>query len=161
MCAVKNNKTEGKEIKLCISCPVETKVLQIIRTFITSISKEMGFDEEDSAKIEIAVDEACANVVCHAYSNLKHSPELMNYEIKLSVAITANCLKIEIQDFGIGAQNGLSSGVNEIDEYLEKDEKHGLGTYIIKKFMDKVEFDYFTQKGTKVSMTKYLPEQQI
>lgn len=164
------NEIKGKELSISISCPVETKVLQIIRTFVTSIAKEVGFDEEDSAKIEIAVDEACANVVCHAYGTYKENQAnyppkekagSINFEIKMNVTISQDSLKIDIQDFGVGVKNGIMTGVQEIEEYITRDKKHGLGTYIIQKFMDKVEFDFYAKKGTKVSMTKYLPPPRV
>jgi serine/threonine-protein kinase RsbW len=166
--ASNKNKNNTNDLKICISCPVETKVLQVIRIFITSIARDMGFNEEDAAKIEIAVDEACANVVLHAYNNLKSNsagdtsdivgdvPSPKNYEIKLNVIIEENKLKIDILDFGIGSKEGLLSGIHEIEEYIIRDKKHGLGTYIIQKFMDQVEFDVCPKSGTKVSMIKYL-----
>ncbi len=171
-----DNVNEKNDLQISISCPVETKVLQVIRTFITSIAREMGFNEEDAAKIEIAVDEACANVVCHAYNSQKskvnNSKEQVlengnvsgtgkNFEIKMNISICKDNLKIDILDYGFGTKNGFLTGVHEIEEYIKRDKKHGLGTYIIQKFMDEVQFDFLTQKGTKVSMKKYLPASRI
>jgi len=162
---------DGNDLKISISCPVETKILRIIRVFISALAREIGFNDEDTAKIEIAVDEACSNVICHAYKfNNKRAKKkvtrkvatsktsrLKKYEISLNVFIKKNCLRIEILDYGEGGKNVIKRGIKEIEEYFLREDKHGLGTYIIKKVMDKVEFDFDEDKGTRVSMIKYLP----
>ncbi|MCC5876306.1 MAG: ATP-binding protein, partial [Candidatus Sumerlaeia bacterium] len=59
-----------KSVDLEIRCPLDTGVLSVIRTFITSLSCQMGFSEDQAGEIEMAVDEACANVIRHAYKHL-------------------------------------------------------------------------------------------
>ncbi len=170
---VKNMKSKTKSTFIEVRCPVETNVLHIIRNFVCSIAREMGFSPEDIAKIEISVDEACSNVIRHAYTHLLLQRSLSrNAErqenqrveqspragatplIKLEVETGQNHLQIKIIDSGVGDKAGPHKGVHNLDEYVEV--RHGLGTYIINKFMDKVKI-YFPQEcGTTVSMVKFL-----
>ena len=156
-----------------IHCPVETKVLPLIRNFVSSVAREMGFSQEDIAKIEISVDEACSNVIRHAYIHLfqklslstdkgydenrrqKQFPRITpEPSIKLEVEAGQNHLQINIIDSGVGDKAGPHKGVHNLDEYIEK--RHGLGTYIINRFMDRVKVDFPQGHGTTVTMVKFL-----
>ena len=58
-----SRKTNSFRLKL----PANSENLDIIRKFIAGIAENMGFSEEEIYQIELAVDEACANVIRHAY----------------------------------------------------------------------------------------------
>lgn len=153
-------------IDMEIRCPIETRVLSILRNFVTSIAGYVGFNAEETDKIEMAVDEACANVIRHAYKHLGVSPDLPPEEqaeissaeqciLRLRLVLGDNFLKILIIDHGIGMKN-RPPGVTSVEEYTERGGKGGLGTYIIKNFMDEVEYDFPDDSGTILTMTKYL-----
>ncbi len=153
-------------IDLEIRCPIETRVLSILRNFVTSIAAYVGFNAEETDKIEMAVDEACANVIRHAYKHLGVSPDLPEAEqaedanaaqctLRLRLVLGEDFLKIIIIDNGIGMKN-RPPGVDSLEEYTERGGTGGLGTYIIKNFMDEVEYDFPEESGTILTMTKYL-----
>ncbi|MCB0275665.1 MAG: ATP-binding protein, partial [Calditrichaeota bacterium] len=54
-----------------LKLPADSANLDIIRRFVSGIAENMGFSGDDIYEIELAVDEACANVVKHAYANAK------------------------------------------------------------------------------------------
>ncbi|MCP4231619.1 MAG: ATP-binding protein, partial [bacterium] len=56
---------EGKSI--CIESSVEN--LEEVRQFILDITRELGFEEHAAFEVELALYEACANVIEHAYEN--------------------------------------------------------------------------------------------
>jgi serine/threonine-protein kinase RsbW len=149
-----------------IRCVPEGEALWPMRTFVTSIAREIGFPEEDVDKIELAVDEACANVIRHAYKHLGVSPDLPEDEraadddaqqcvLRLRIVMGEDFLRISIIDHGIGMAN-RPPGVGSVKEYTDRGGTGGLGTYIIKNFMDEVEYDYPADSGTILTMTKYL-----
>jgi serine/threonine-protein kinase RsbW len=151
-----------------IRCPVQSRVLSLMRSMATSVAHDMGFPEEDVDQIEMAVDEACANVVRHAYKHLGISPDLSPEEaaritgiapdqciLKVCITLGEGLLRFEIIDNGIG-KNRRPAGVASLDEYIEREGKGGLGTMIMHNFMDEVEFEYPEGRGTVVRMTKYL-----
>jgi len=149
---------EVRNARVEVDCPCSKEVLSLIRSVVTAVSREMGFSDEEIAKIEMSVDEACSNVVGHAYRIRKRETSAVSQtQVRIKLGITAawDHLHITISDFGVGNAKGVHDGVQSLEEYLRRG--HGLGTYIIKRFMDKVEVFYPQESGTVVSMIKYLP----
>lgn len=156
-----------KAVELEIRCPLETGVLSVIRTFVTSLATQMGFSDAETGEIEMAVDEACANVIRHAYKHLGLSPDLdgsegdpcagtpEGYLLLLRLSLSHDCLRIQVIDYGIGREQA-PRGVKSIEEFARKGGTGGLGTYIIRHFMDEVEYNYPSERGTVLTMTKYL-----
>lgn len=147
------NEQIPEEIAMEILCPGRGEVLSILRNFVCSVAEAMGFTGEEIAKIEISVDEACANVVRHAYGKCKKG-EKKDTKIKIALKAAEDSLRIEISDMGVGDRDGPHEGIRDLKEYENK--KHGLGTYIIQKFMDEVDVAYPAESGTVVSMVKFL-----
>jgi serine/threonine-protein kinase RsbW len=153
-------------IELEIRCPITTEILAVIRDFVTSLARQMGFDDEAVDQIELAVDEACANVVRHAYKHLGVSPDLPAANRNADEATMRACtmwvrlhlgsqfLKITVIDHGIGI-NSEAKGVTTMEEFSARGGTGGLGMYIIRNFMDEVEYSY-PPSGTVLTMTKYL-----
>jgi serine/threonine-protein kinase RsbW len=147
-----------------LKCSLDLRVLAIIRTFITSLAGEMGFAEDKVGEIEMAVDEACANVIRHAYKHLGVSPDLdqdltpppgEEFILLLRLSLAPHMLRIQVVDNGIG-KNRMKGGVQSIEEYTARGSTGGLGTLIIQNFMDEVDYDYPDGRGTVLTMTKYL-----
>ncbi len=156
----------GDIVEIEVRCPVETRVLSLLRTLVTALATDLGFCEEEVERIELAVDEACTNVVRHAYKHLGVSPDLpperrlppppdVDCVLRLRTILHAEWIKIIIMDNGIGLHN-TPPGVNSIEEYLERRGTGGLGNYIIRNFMDEVHYDFPPERGTILTMTKYL-----
>jgi len=149
----------------------DTAVLWPLRTFATSLAAQMGFGDEEIDQIEMAVDEACANVVRHAYKHVglsidlppeeqkkraeHHCPSLDDCYLMVRICATREMLRFQIEDNGIGIER-TPSGVGDIEEYVERGGKGGLGIYIIRNFMDEVEVECPAGRGTVLTMTKYL-----
>lgn len=153
------------EVDVEIRCPVETRVLSMLRCIVSSLGRQVGFDEEELGQIEMAVDEACSNVICHAYKHLGVSPRLppdqqsrdrlQDCKLRIKARIGREYLRISIIDQGIGLKN-TPPGAASLEEYQSRGATGGLGIYIINNFMDEVEYDYPDESGTILTMTKYL-----
>jgi serine/threonine-protein kinase RsbW len=149
-----------------IRCPVDTQVLPVLRCIVTSLSTQMGFTQEECERIEMAVDEACANVVRHAYKHLGLSPdvpadkrrpqeEMNECSLWLRFHISQEQLRICVIDRGIGIKD-QPGGYSSVQEYQARGGDGGLGVYIIRNFMDEVEYDCPPDSGTVLTMVKYL-----
>jgi anti-sigma regulatory factor (Ser/Thr protein kinase) len=161
-----DSKIENEEdILMEIQCSVRGEILPIMRNFVASVAQNMGFSRDEISKIEMSVDEACSNVLRHAYFHNGASEQIQRPEhqdpqkghMKICVRAASDHLQITICDKGLGIKGKPYKGVENIDEFLHK--CHGLGTYIIHKFMDKVVIEYPEGCGTTVSMIKYLHSQ--
>ncbi len=136
-----------------LKLPADSANLVLIRQFVSGIAMEMGFDEDGVDQIQLAVDEACANVVKHAYSsdNANGAQHLINVTVRKK----ADKIEITVADKGSGFNaDGLQSP--DMDEYLEERKKGGLGGHLIRTFMDKVTFRMQPGIRNEVKMIKFL-----
>lgn len=142
---VTKNRTKYK-----LKIPSKTDNLELIRSFVSHIARMVGFDADETYKIELAVDEACANVVKHAYEQ-----QQSKNQIDLVIEIDVNKLVIIISDQGRGFDVNKILNKN-VKEYLAEMRVGGLGIHLIKALMDDVEFISKPGQKTQVIMTKYL-----
>jgi len=125
-----------------------TDNLSLIRKFTEDAARESGFDETTVPKIVLAVDEACTNIIKHAYKN---SPE---GKIFISISFHSSKFVVTITDNGKHFNPALVPEPN-IKEYYKQRKVGGLGIYLIKKLMDEVNYSTFNDRN-KVVLTKYL-----
>lgn len=155
------NQKEGITLELKLSC--NPKVLKYVRKLIGEIAFDMGFSEEEVSYIEMCVDEACTNVIKHAYPSSKLSfttpPKTgsQKLEMKIFIYVLPDKIHISVVDYGLGVRK-IPVGVQSLDEYLQKEPHSGLGIFMIKKFMDEVHFSSPEGSGTIIDMIKYKKE---
>lgn len=143
-----SKKTNSFRLKL----PANSENLDIIRKFIAGIAENMGFSEEEIYQIELAVDEACANVIRHAYVEENTKDKNIHVSVKSKAAL----IEITIADTGVGFNPDEIQTPN-MDEYLKKMKPGGLGLHLIKTLMDEVNFRINPGVRNEVQMTKHLP----
>lgn len=137
-----------------VVCLVATPLLRTLRRFVTGVAEEMGFGADDLMRIEISVDEACTNVVRHAYDLASHPAPRIELELRMD----PEALAIRIRDHGCGALQ--FRGAASVEDYQRPDRPayEGLGLLIMHQFMDEVTFDSRPGLGTTVTMRKFLRE---
>ncbi|NUP90829.1 MAG: ATP-binding protein [Candidatus Sumerlaeia bacterium] len=142
--------TERRPLAFELSCPADKSVLCWVRGVVVQSASELGFSEEDLHKIELSVDEACANVIEHAYPKDQDArPLIIRFEAEPGV------MRITVIDRGVG-DHGRPGAVKSVEEYVNVQRHRGLGTFIMQRFMDEVEFSQEPGEGTRVRMTKFL-----
>jgi serine/threonine-protein kinase RsbW len=120
-----------------------------VRDFVGEAARSFGFSEEEAANIILAVDEACTNIIKHAYQYATDK------EIEVTIRQSKDSFEIRIFD------NGKSfdpSTIRQPDlkEHIGHRRRGGLGVYLMKKLMDKVEYNFHGGKRNEVRLTKYL-----
>ena len=88
--------SEAIERTFTLHVPSSTENLVLIREFVTSIATRAGLDQSDVAKLELAVDEACANVIEHAYQHDSSK------EVTVRAIVDDEALRIQVVDTGRG-----------------------------------------------------------
>jgi serine/threonine-protein kinase RsbW len=141
----KNNQKIEKELRVKST----TENLGQIRDFTRSVAVQSGFSEESVDKIALAVDEACTNIIKHAY---KYSPE---GDIVINIKVADNKLIVSITDFGLDFDPNLVP-VPDIKKYYQQHKVGGLGIYLIKKLMDEVKYNPAVDNKNQVVLVKYL-----
>ncbi len=123
------------------------KHIKKIRQEVASIAKELGFPDDDIFNIKLAINEAHANVIEHAYAGSDAG------EILFQFLLFDDRLEIVIKDFGAGMGQRSIKGEDHLDEL----EGSGLGVFLIKTVMDRVRYRRTSRVGTELWLTKLLP----
>jgi len=142
------NKITDYKLKI----PSKTDNLELIRNFVAGVARKVGFKEDDVSKIELAVDEACTNVIEHAYKNEKDK------DIDLAVKIDFNKLTIVITDRG-KSFDMKDIKMPEMEKYLAELRVGGLGIYLMKTLMDEVDYVVRPDGKNEVRMVKFFLDQ--
>jgi len=101
-------------IQYQLKIPSQTENLELIRDFVYKLAARLGFEDEEASRIELAVDEACTNVIKHAYRG--ESEELIDIAIKIDY----KKMSIIVTDHGKGFDPS-SVDMPEMKEYLAAD----------------------------------------
>lgn len=111
----------------------EDSELEKIRNFVNQKAIEFGFDESVSAKIVLAVDEACSNLIKHSYRYDSQK------EICLLVSFSGKEFVVDILDDG-KIFNPLQVPSPDMKKYFDEYKRGGLGIHIIKLIMDEISY---------------------
>ncbi len=133
------------------SIKIESKTERLIdvRDFVSTAARESGFADEEVSKIALAIDEACTNIIKHAYN---FDPA---HEIAVTVKRDKKAFEVRIADNGKGFNPG-NVPAPDMKEYLSHFRRGGLGVYLMRSLMDKVEYSILPGKN-EVRLVKYLP----
>lgn len=125
-----------------------TDNLSEVRTFVQAMWNSYGYDEKEGRSVVISVDEACTNIIKHAY----HFDA--NGIIKIKVESKKNKFIVKITDTGSHFDPNQIPEPN-IPERQKSKKGGGLGIYLMKKLMDEVKY---SNKGKKneLILVKYL-----
>jgi len=127
----------------------KTDSLLSVRQFVSEAARAFGFSDEDASKIVLAVDEACTNIIKHAYQN---SPD---QRITITIVEDKGRFEVRISDQGRSFDPKALRPLN-LKEHLTKYRRGGLGVYLMKSLMDEVEYRSVGGKTNEVRLTKYL-----
>jgi len=127
--------------------PADFAHLDEIRDFVGEAAKQAGFSDKDIYSVQLATDEACSNVIEHAYKDIEGGDLEINCEVKPGE------VKIVIHDHGAQFDMGQVKKPN-LSKSLEEREIGGLGVYFIYKLMDDVKFVSTKDRGNTLTMIK-------
>jgi anti-sigma regulatory factor (Ser/Thr protein kinase) len=111
---------------------------------VERLAKRMGYEETIVSQMILAVDEACTNVIRHAYGN---SPD---QRIVLTFHVKEDRLEIHVRDFGTPPD---PERLRPRD--LRELRPGGLGLHFIRKSMDEVHFEEARGGGGLLRLIKY------
>lgn len=129
-----------------ISIEAVTENLLKIRRFITQRAIEHGLPEPLTADLILAVDEACTNIIRHAYKNKPQKA------LHLEIGFEEKEVRIKITDKGKSFDPAAYTAPDVMQKIKNK-QRGGLGIYLIRSLMDQVH--YSSEDGTnEIIMTK-------
>jgi serine/threonine-protein kinase RsbW len=129
------------EITLSLVLPRDEMTVPVARHVVTTALQEVGADDDCVSSIEIAVSEACTNV-------LKHSGPGDEFEVTVTVDET-RCV-IRVIDTGHGFD------VDSLTATVDLSAEEGRGVSLMNALVDCVKLESKPEKGTIVSLEKAL-----
>jgi len=127
--------------------PARLDSLAAIGEFVTRAAEAAGLDARAVYAVQLAVDEACANIIEHAYRGEGGG------DIECTCMVNENGLTVILRDYG---RPFNPTSVPEPDLYasLEDRKIRGLGLYFIRQLMDQVRFEFTADSGNVLTMIK-------
>jgi serine/threonine-protein kinase RsbW len=111
------------------------------------MAEQAGLADFAIYSVEMAVDEACSNIIEHAYGGENRG------EIVCTCTVDPIGITIVLQDKGKPFDPKLVK-VPDLKASLEERESHGLGLHFIRQWMDRVEFEPGSSQGNRLTMVK-------
>ena len=132
-----------------LDVPSTTENLAMIREFVTRVAAQAGLNEAEVGQLELAVDEACANVIEHAYG------DDTTKQVMVRAIFDEDTLRIHVIDTGKGF-DPTQVPEQELKDLIAKRRTGGLGMRLIKTLMDEVHYDIEPGKRNELRMVKKL-----
>ncbi|MGD2142960.1 MAG: ATP-binding protein [Anaerolineae bacterium] len=127
--------------------PARYESLAAIGHFVARAAEQAGFDECGVYQVELAVDEACSNIIEHAYGGEGRGV------IECSCRVHDEGLTVELRDQGLPFDPGSVPQPN-LGANIEERTLGGLGLFFIHNLMDEVEFDFESEAGNILTLVK-------
>ena len=112
----------------------EKSQLAELRAFISKTLAPTNLNDISQNQLILAVEEVCANLIIHSHDCDPHS------FLVLKVHLNADTIIFEIIDSG-KAFNLIEYKSPKIDSVMKERRKGGLGLLLVRKIMDKIEFE--------------------
>ena len=128
-----------------LTFPANPNWFKTIRTLLLTATKHVGFSEQESSQVSLAIDEALCNIYRHSYKGNDQGTIEFTFECQTSPHIEVRMIIIDE-----GEQVPL-----ELIQSRELDEVRpgGLGVHLIKTIMDEATWSH-TKNGMKLKVVK-------
>jgi serine/threonine-protein kinase RsbW len=138
--------SSANRVKLVVPSRIES--LALINAVAEEVADAMAFDEEARNAITISVVEAGTNAIQHGNREDSSKPT------EVLFVQEDGQLVILIRDEGVGFDpHHLADPLAAENMFAES----GRGVYILRSFMDEVDFSFRSGTGTECRLVKYLP----
>lgn len=135
--------------ELQLRIPARPEALALVRAVVTQAAEDAGLSEEEVGQVEIAVDEACTNIMEHGYRGW----QVEDPDIELHILWDKAQLRIRIVDrarpFDITKHN-----VPRVPDHWENGHTRGVGIYLIHQCMDEVRYERMNDERNVVELVK-------
>ncbi len=118
-----------------------------ISQFVIQAAEDAGLNEHEIYQVELAVDEACCNIIDHAYGGENRG------EMQCSVEVGQGKLTVILKDRGHPFDpNRVPKPVFDVP--IQKLKKRGVGFYLMHKIMDELHYETSPESGNTLVMVK-------
>ena len=136
-------------MEVLLHLPVVPDVELVAAKAAETLGKALGMDQTRVEAVSVAVVEACLNAIQHTQKTN------INEKIIVEVETIEDALQINIYDRGRGFYVDEARDY-DVTEAASHRKTGGMGLHIIRKAMDKVDYEIDPINGNKLVMLKYL-----
>ena len=129
-----------------VTLPREASSIPVTRRIVGCVLAELGVDDDCISDVEVAVTEACTNVLKHA--------DGATSEYEVEVTITHAQIGVRIKDGGRGFDNSALKAGHSREVDLDIAQESGRGIALMRALVDNVQFLSRPEAGTIVHLTK-------
>jgi len=127
----------------------ETEHLSRVREFLQECANRAGLAASDMNKVILAVDEATANIMKHAYQGATDGT------IEFEIGSDGERFEVAISDHGEGFDPERIKDPN-MAEHVRAGRKTGLGIFLMRQIMDEVTYTFREGVPNRLRLVKYL-----
>jgi len=121
--------------------------LDEIREFVAGVARQGGFNDKEIYSLQLAADEAASNIIEHAYEGINDGL------IRITCDMQGNEIVITMHDDG-KSFNPSNVKQPNLKANLSERQIGGLGLYLMRKLMDKVQYESTPGEGNLLTMRK-------
>ncbi len=133
-----------------LSVPSDRQNLSMIRDFVERAAKRSTLPEQDLDRLKLAVDEACANVIEHAYGD--------DTTQELTIRISFDPTQVAVEVVDSGHSYDPTTHTSETIEDLAKFRKDGgMGIRLMRMATDELTWSLDDEGHNRLRLLKRIP----
>jgi serine/threonine-protein kinase RsbW len=121
--------------------------LNRILEFVAAAAEQAGLDRRAVQAVQLAVDEACSNIIEHAYGGESRG------DIECTCCVDEDALVTRLADQGAPFDPDAVPAP-DLEAPLEDRTEGGLGVFIMRQLMDEIHYDFTPQSGNVLTLVK-------
>lgn len=129
-----------------ITIPADLEEITRAAGILEEVMAAAGFCREEILRLQLAVEEACANVVLHGYGEEEG-------EICLRALVDGDRLSVTVEDEG-GPFDPTACSPPRLEEDLEGRGIGGLGVHLMRSLVDGISYEFRDGKNVLTLMVK-------
>jgi serine/threonine-protein kinase RsbW len=140
------NKTdEVRTVRLDVASRLD--MLEVVQTVLAHLASLVGFDEDASHYLSVAVRESVVNAIKHG-NRLDETKR-----VRIEFTTRPEALEMEVRDEGKGFDPGSIADPLAPENLLKAE---GRGIFFMRSFVDSVDYSFPSEGGTVVRLRKSL-----
>jgi serine/threonine-protein kinase RsbW len=136
------------EYKITVASKLEN--LAKISGFVSQVGAQLKLPADFVFDSQVAVNEACTNIIQHAYGLRADRPISVGCRLRNAEFI------IRVRDFGAPFDPDAIAKY-KVEGKLGRRTTSGLGLFLMRKLMNRVKFRFEDKRGTELTLMKRLP----
>jgi serine/threonine-protein kinase RsbW len=138
-----------------LTIPSDTAYLAQVRKAVLDVAARARFPTSEAHLVALAVDEAIANIIEHAYASGRGG---RSQEVQICLEAGPVRFRAVIRDAGLQFDPTKIPSL-DIKSHIARGAKGGLGIYIIRRIMDQICYSYLEGKYNELLLIKGVDNQ--